>query len=140
MCTRPVSLGLHFTCLPCRVAFKHRADGAATAQPRTCPNCRGDLIDAGNDLEVPKRADDAGWRVLSVLLDAGITFHSSCCDGPGWRPRTMAQVKERLAAAERTGVPVAEALTTSDADEIGRAPAARAPMPAKAPVRARPSA
>ncbi|WP_436891009.1 hypothetical protein [Nocardiopsis dassonvillei] len=38
----------------------------------------------------------------------------------------MAQVRERLAAAERTGVPVAEALTSFDVDEIGRSPAHRA--------------
>ncbi|RKS08378.1 hypothetical protein DFP74_4075 [Nocardiopsis sp. Huas11] len=110
-------------CLECRVAFKHRGH---EVRARVCPNCAGKLIDAGSDLEVPRRGDDAGWRVLGVLLRAGITFHSTCCDGPGWRPRTMAQVKERLAAAERTGAPVAEALTAFDVDEIGHSPARRA--------------
>lgn len=120
MCTRPTHLGRHHVCLECRVGFKHRLDEPRT---RVCPNCAGDLIDAGSDLEVPRRGDDAGWRVLGVLLRAGVTFHSTCCDGPGWRPRTMAQVRERLAAAERTGVPAAEALTAADVDTIGRASA-----------------
>ncbi|ASU84296.1 hypothetical protein CDO52_17170 [Nocardiopsis gilva YIM 90087] len=78
------------------------------------------MIDAGNDLEVPKSGDDAGWRVLSALLRAGVTFHSRCCDGPGWRPRTLRQVKERLVAAERTGTPIATALTTRDIAASGR--------------------
>ncbi|WP_017591523.1 hypothetical protein [Nocardiopsis potens] len=128
MCIRPTALGLHHVCLDCRVAFKH-----AGRRDRTCPNCAGGLIDAGNDLEVPRRGDEAGWRVLGVLLRAGVTFHSSCCGGPGWRPRTMGQVKERLAAAERTGTPIAEALTTADTDEIGRRP-----HPARRPVGAAP--
>ncbi len=120
MCTRPGHLGRHHVCLECRAAFKHRLHEPRT---RVCPNCAGKLIDTGSDLEVPRRGDDAGWRVLGVLLRAGVTFHSTCCDGPGWRPRTMAQVKERLTAAERTGTLVAEALTTFDIDEIGRGPA-----------------
>ena len=123
MCTRPTHLGRHHVCLECRVAFKHRDH---EPRARVCPNCAGELIDAGSDLEIPRRGDVAGWRVLGVLLRAGITFHATCCDGPGWRPRTMAQVKERLAAAERTGAPVAEALTAFDADGIGHRPARRA--------------
>ncbi|GAB3499117.1 hypothetical protein GCM10027440_53610 [Nocardiopsis coralliicola] len=128
MCLRPAGLGLHAVCLDCRVAFKH-----AGRRDRVCPNCAAELIDAGNDLEVPRRGDDAGWRVLGVLLRAGVTFHSSCCAGPGWRPRTMAQVKERLSAAERTGAPFAAALTTSDIDEVGRQAVARPQQPRRVP-------
>ncbi|MFD0349872.1 hypothetical protein ACFQ0M_35280 [Kitasatospora aburaviensis] len=47
-----------------------------------------------------------------------MTFHSRCCYGPGWRPRTPRQVRERLALARDSGVPVAEALTTRDLDEL----------------------
>ncbi|MFE3460162.1 hypothetical protein ACFXKD_21665 [Nocardiopsis aegyptia] len=121
MCTRPAHRGHHHVCPACRVAFKDRVD---RPRDRVCPNCAGALIDAGSDLEVPRRGDRAGWRVLEVLLRAGVTFHATCCDGPGWRPRTMAQVRERLAAAERTGSPAAEALASADVDAIGRRPRA----------------
>ena len=117
MCERPTRLGLHRVCLSCRGAFKARG---VPHEERVCPDCAGGLIDAGNDLEVPRRGDAAGWFVLDVLLRAGVTFHSSCCDGPGWRPRTVRQVKERLQAARRTGTPLAQALTTRDPDDIGR--------------------
>ncbi|WP_026123496.1 hypothetical protein [Nocardiopsis chromatogenes] len=117
MCRRARNPGSHHVCLSCRLDFKIPS---LPDQQRVCPNCAGGLIDAGHDLEVPRRDDAAGWFVLDVLLRAGVTFHSSCCDGPGWRPRTVRQVKERLQAAERTGTPLAQALTTRDPDEIGR--------------------
>jgi len=48
--------------------------------------------------------------VLSVLLHAGIRFHKSCCGGPGYRPRTLAEIRERRAYAKATGEPFARAL------------------------------
>ncbi|MGV4986737.1 hypothetical protein ACVB8X_12920 [Streptomyces sp. NRAIS4] len=76
------------------------------------------MIDAGQDLAVPKRRDTASWRTLTALLNTGVTFHSGCCDGPGWRPRTPREVRERLAAAAGTGVPLDVALTTVDTNEL----------------------
>ncbi|WP_370112583.1 hypothetical protein [Streptacidiphilus sp. MAP12-33] len=72
---------------------------------------------------MPERSDKAGWRTLTALLNAGVTFHARCCYGPGWRPRTPREVRERLAAAAGTGVAVSVALTTVDVDELraGRA-------------------
>ncbi|WP_371273007.1 hypothetical protein [Streptomyces sp. MUSC 14] len=55
---------------------------------------------------------------MTALLNAGVIFHSGCCDGPGWRPRTPREVRERLAAAADTGVPLSVALTTVDTDEL----------------------
>lgn len=48
--------------------------------------------------------------MLSVLLHAGVRFHKSCCGGPGYRPRTLREVRERMAYAKRTGEPIATAL------------------------------
>ncbi|MFB6892470.1 hypothetical protein ACFCX4_24525 [Kitasatospora sp. NPDC056327] len=115
MCFRRISSSRHYVCLPCRASCKKRS------APRTvhrCPRCRGELVDAGHDLAVPARRDTAGWRALTAVLNAGVGFHSSCCDGPGWRPRTPGEVRARLAASARTGVPVARALTTLDLDEL----------------------
>ncbi|MFE4975850.1 hypothetical protein ACFRAR_27565 [Kitasatospora sp. NPDC056651] len=74
---------------------------------------------------MPKRSDTAGWRALTALLNAGVTFHSGCCDGPGWRPRTPREVRERLTAAAGTGVPLKAALTTVDIDGLRSGPASR---------------
>jgi hypothetical protein len=81
-----------------------------------CRNCGRTTVDAGRDLAVPRRADDKGWRTLIAVLSTGLTFHSCGCDGPGFRPRTPAEVRDRLAAARELGIPVAEALTLHDPD------------------------
>jgi hypothetical protein len=100
-------------CLPCRSSSKKYGTWASR-----CPRCGGELIDAGQDLAVPKRTDTAGWRTLTALLNAGVTFHATCCAGPGWRPGTPREVRERLAAAAGTAVPLSTALTTVDIDDL----------------------
>jgi hypothetical protein len=37
-----------------------------------------------------------------------------CCCGPGYRPRTLREVRERMTYAERTGEPIATALSRPD--------------------------
>ncbi|MFD8482744.1 hypothetical protein [Kitasatospora sp. NPDC059673] len=115
MCYRRISSSRHFVCLACRASCKKRSEPRGVHH---CPRCRGELIDAGHDLAVPPRRDTAGWRALTALLNAGVTFHSSCCDGPGWRPRTPGEVRTRLAASAGTGIPVSTALTTLDLDQL----------------------
>ncbi|GFE20689.1 hypothetical protein [Streptomyces nigrescens] len=103
---------VHFVCLACRAAWKKTP---VSRGPGHCPQCRGELIDAGADLAVPKRRDVAGWRALEAVLRAGLTFHGGCCGtGPGYRPRTPREVQERLAFAGRTGMPVMAALAVVD--------------------------
>ncbi|MFJ8917925.1 deoxyxylulose-5-phosphate synthase [Streptomyces sp. NPDC102415] len=97
-----------YVCLPCRASYKQPYD--REREDRVCPRCAGALIHAGSAFAPPKRRDTAGWRTLSVLLNAGVRFHKSCCGGPGYRPRTLSEVKERMAYAERTGEPFAKAL------------------------------
>ncbi len=55
--------------------------------------------------------------MLSLLLHAGVRFHMGCCcgcDGPGYRPRTLREARERMAYARRTGEPLARALVRPD--------------------------
>lgn len=104
-----------FVCLPCRASYKQPyAEPYAGADERRCPRCAEPLIHAGSAFAPPRRRDTAGWRVLSVLLNAGIRFHKSCCGGPGYRPRTLAEVRERRAYAKTTGEPLARALVRRD--------------------------
>lgn len=72
------------------------------------------LVHVGSAFAAPRRRDDEAWRVLSVLLNAGVRFHKSCCGGPGYRPRTLQEVRDRLAYAEGTGEPIAQALVREE--------------------------
>ena len=98
-------------CLSCRSSFK-KAGGPAEGD--RCPRCRALMVNAGRDLAVPRRRDAAGWRTLEAVLRSGLTFHSCGCGGPGYRPRSWAEVRERQLAAERLGIPLRTALSRRD--------------------------
>ncbi|RKN09765.1 deoxyxylulose-5-phosphate synthase [Streptomyces radicis] len=102
-----------FVCLPCRAAYKQRYPRLGDPA-RVCPRCAGSLIHVGSAFAAPRRRDVAAWRALSVLLNAGVRFHKSCCDGPGFRPRTPREVRERLTHARRSGESFRRALTRPD--------------------------
>ncbi|RFU82273.1 deoxyxylulose-5-phosphate synthase [Streptomyces triticagri] len=101
----------HYVCLDCRVSYKQGHD---PRRARVCPRCTRPLIHAGSAFEAPPRRDVAAWRTLAVLLHAGVAFHKSCCDGPGYRPRNLREVRQRLRWARRNDAPVADALTRCD--------------------------
>ncbi|MFD9422378.1 MULTISPECIES: deoxyxylulose-5-phosphate synthase [unclassified Streptomyces] len=98
-----------YVCLPCRVSYKRHRPGPYD-HDRVCPRCAGALVHVGSAFAAPKRRDAAAWRTLSVLLHAGVRFHAGCSDGPGYRPRTVREVRERMSHARTTGEPFAEAL------------------------------
>ncbi|PVE07130.1 hypothetical protein [Streptomyces scopuliridis] len=96
-----------YVCLPCRASYKQPYLGD---HERICPRCAAPLIHAGSAFAPPRRGDTAAWRTLSVLLNAGVRFHKSCCGGPGYRPRTWRETRAGPAYARRTGEPLARAL------------------------------
>ncbi|MFF7177015.1 deoxyxylulose-5-phosphate synthase [Streptomyces sp. NPDC008121] len=96
-----------YVCLPCRASYKQ---AYGPERERRCPRCAKAMIHAGSAFAAPRRRDTDAWRALSVVLNAGIRFHKSCCGGPGWRPRTVREIKERTLYAHRTGEPLARAL------------------------------
>lgn len=100
-----------YVCLPCRASYKQFYD---QGRQRICPRCAQPLIHAGSAFAAPRRRDVAAWRTLSVLLHAGVGFHKSCCGGPGYRPRTLREVREQMTYARRSGTPFARALVLSD--------------------------
>ncbi|WP_405528670.1 deoxyxylulose-5-phosphate synthase [Streptomyces avidinii] len=100
-----------YVCLPCRASYKQAYD---RNRERVCPQCAQTLVHVGSAFAAPRRRDVEAWRTLSVLLHAGVRFHKSCCGGPGYRPRTLHEVRERMAYARRTGRPFAEALVLRD--------------------------
>ncbi|MFI8963035.1 deoxyxylulose-5-phosphate synthase [Streptomyces sp. NPDC053493] len=96
-----------YVCLPCRASYKQPY---GPERERRCPRCAGVMFYAGSAFQPPRRRDRQAWRALSVVLNAGIAFPRSCCGGPGWRPRSLSEVKERTTYARRTGEPLARAL------------------------------
>ncbi|MFF2326847.1 MULTISPECIES: deoxyxylulose-5-phosphate synthase [unclassified Streptomyces] len=102
-----------YVCLPCRASYKQPFPGHHD-HDRVCPRCAEPLIHAGSAFATPKKRDTAAWRTLSVLLHAGVRFHKNCCGGPGYRPRTLSEVRERMAHARATGEPFARALVRRD--------------------------
>jgi hypothetical protein len=72
------------------------------------------MVNAGFDVAIPRRRDKRGWRTLEATLRAGITFHSCGCSGPGYRPRTWSEVRERRTAASRLGLSEFDALQQHD--------------------------
>ncbi|MFI0143943.1 deoxyxylulose-5-phosphate synthase [Streptomyces globisporus] len=96
-----------YVCLPCRASYKQPYD---RGRQRVCPRCAQPLIHVGSAFAAPRRRDTAAWWTLSVLLHAGVRFHKSCCGGPGYRPRTLSEVRERMTYARRSGEPFARSL------------------------------
>lgn len=96
-----------YVCLPCQASYKQPY---GPERQRVCPRCAEPLIHVGSAFAPPRRRDAAAWRTLTVLLNAGVRFHKSCCGGPGFRPRTLREVRERMTYAQRAGEPVAKAL------------------------------
>ncbi|MGW2893939.1 deoxyxylulose-5-phosphate synthase [Streptomyces sp. NPDC001212] len=97
-----------YVCLPCRASYKQPYDG--NRSQRLCPRCEEPMIHVGSAFAPPRRRDTAAWRTLSVLLHAGVRFHKSCCGGPGYRPRSLREIRERMTYAQRSGESAAEAL------------------------------
>ncbi|WP_328477451.1 deoxyxylulose-5-phosphate synthase [Streptomyces sp. NBC_00377] len=96
-----------YVSLPCRASYKQPYD---RDRERICPRCTQPLIHVGSAFAAPRRRDTAAWRTLSVLLHVGVRFHKSCCGGPGYRPRTLREVRERMTYAQRSGEPFARSL------------------------------
>src|SRR5690554_6221330 len=81
----------HYACFHCRKCFRYH-------QASVCPQCRGPLYPMGLDFKAPKQKDKEQWKVLKILYDHGITFHSCGCSGPGYRPTRMKELPAFLKA------------------------------------------
>lgn len=98
----------HFACFSCRKAWK-------AYEAEVCPSCAGPAIRMGNDFHAPRKGNVNQWRKLELLHAQGVHFESRCgCDGPGRRPRTLADAKRvapsaaALAALRGPNPPIAK--------------------------------
>jgi hypothetical protein len=54
------------------------------------------MKEMGRDFCAPKKKDIEQWKVVEILYQKGITFHSCGCSGPGYRPTKLREVPEFL--------------------------------------------
>jgi hypothetical protein len=93
---------LHFACFGCRKSFKqaYRRESLARedARPFPCPECGKPMKNMGADFKAPRQRDRRQWLKVEILESFGITFHMSCCEGPGDRPAMLREVEDFLVA------------------------------------------
>lgn len=111
---------VHYVCVPCRRSAKYPWDDAT----HLCTSCRAPLTFAGHDFAAPRRSDTSGWAAVAVVLAAGLRYEGfercGCGREPKSRPRTRAQVNERMRiAARHPTVPIAEVLQSPDPYALG---------------------
>ncbi|MFE7045664.1 hypothetical protein ACFU9X_41565 [Streptomyces atratus] len=59
-----------YVCLPCGAPYKVPHD----RKKQICPRCTESLIHGGSAVAAPPPRDNAAWRMLSFLLNAGVRF------------------------------------------------------------------
>jgi hypothetical protein len=50
------------------------------------------MSNMGLDFKAPRQRDKRQWKKVRILFERGYTYHSCGCGGPGYRPRTLAEV------------------------------------------------
>jgi hypothetical protein len=58
-------------CFDCQTSWKRNGDSA-----QVCPQCRGPLALMGRSFKAPPKTDDAQWKKVRRLWDAGFRFWS----------------------------------------------------------------
>jgi len=114
-----------FACFTCRKSFKHQSrwDLSESERPAPgakrvvlCPQCRQPMADMGLDFKAPPQTDVEQWKKVQALYEAGFTFYSCGCCGPGYRPADLKDVAAFIASNRRV----------SEGEELLRKIAARA--------------
>ncbi len=111
----------HYACFECRKAFKQPfliekmtqkiPQGVARTTTRviqhqtaTCPQCHKPMNSMGFDFKAPKRSDKKQWEKVKQLFNAGFTYVSCGCDGPGTRPQHLREVSDFIRERRRLSV------------------------------------
>jgi len=93
----------HYACFDCRKGFKwpqdeHWYPPADSPESVKCPQCGKPMASMGLDFQVPPQKDTRQWEKVRILFAHGFAYHSCGCGGPGYRPRTLAEVPAFLAS------------------------------------------
>lgn len=93
----------HYACFDCRKGFKWPLDAhqmpAPDAAPEDvkCPQCGEPMSSMGLDFKPPRQRNKRQWTKVRILFERGYDYRSCGCDGPGYRPRTLAEASAFLA-------------------------------------------
>ena len=100
---------LIYACFECRKVFRKevRADWSSGKPvskelPATCPGCGGAMHNLGRHFKAPKQKDEAQWREVERLFQAGLFFQYRGGRGVGRRPGRQAVERFIEAARERS--------------------------------------
>jgi hypothetical protein len=59
------------------------------------------MADMGHDFKAPTQGNVAQWKKVQLLFEAGFTFHSCGCCGPGYRPAELKEVEDFIFSQKR---------------------------------------
>lgn len=94
-----------FACFACRKMFRQNDESRMSQKPRldesgiriaVCPQCGARMQNLGLDFKTPPQNDVEQWKKVEKLFEAGVTFGSCGCSGPGPRPRKLKEVDDFL--------------------------------------------
>lgn len=89
---RPVMI-----CLDCQIGWKGQPTGMWSnpkwQSSNKCGRCGNDGINMGFDFHTPRKNNKNQWRKIKLMLENNEPFHSCGCNGPGLKPRTLADAK-----------------------------------------------
>lgn len=89
-----------YACFNCRISLKedlmYFGDTETQESSVRCPNCGQGMKPMGHDFQAPRKQNKAQWRKVRLLYEAGITFNSCGCQGPGYRPKTLSEAKNTI--------------------------------------------
>jgi DNA-directed RNA polymerase subunit RPC12/RpoP len=89
-----------YACFNCRKSFKISSVWENYEEKdysgQKCPECGDMMTRMGHDFQAPRKQNKNQWRKLRLLVAAGITFNSCGCEGPGYRPQTLSEAKNRI--------------------------------------------
>ena len=66
-------MGNKFVCLNCRITFSYGMD-YDNIIPRTCPQCKNEMINVDYKFKSPKKNDIKKWEIIKYLLENGFYF------------------------------------------------------------------
>lgn len=117
----------HYACFDCRKSFKWPMDARQsppgdTPESVKCPQCGAPMHSMGLDFRAPPQRNARQWKKVLILYTHGVAYHSCGCGGPGYRPRTLAEVPAFLAGRRATseGEALLKRISSREADRARR--------------------
>lgn len=90
-----------WACFSCRKAFKD-FDKSGSRESAKCPQCGDEMSYMAKDFKPPRKEAKTQWEKVKILTEKRPGVWSSCgCEGPGYIPKTLSEVKRRVGIKKR---------------------------------------